>query len=67
MSYESWIYSQLEPTDTMRGSYQQLPKAKVPVVIPVDEFGSLSESEKEAYRDRHNEMMIEFYESKGLI
>ena len=67
MSYESWIYSQLEPTDTMRGSYNVLPKAKEPVVIPVDEFGSLSESEKEAYRDRHNREMIEYYEREGLI
>ena len=67
MSYESWIYSQLEPTDTMRGSYNVLPKAKEPVVIPVDEFGSLSESEKEAYRDRHNEAMIEYYETNKII
>ena len=67
MSYESWIYSQLEPTDTMRGSYQQPPQAKEPVVIPFDEFGSLPEGEKEAYRDRHNQAMIEYYEKKGLI
>ena len=67
MSYESWIYSQLEPTDPMKGSYQQPPQAKEPVIIPFDEFGNLSEGGKEAYRDRHNEMMIEFYIGCGLI